>query len=407
MLKKITLQNFKLFKEETTIPLSNINLFTGINGRGKSTVLQSFLLMKQSPEFNRTTEKLIFNGNYVQLGNISDVKNIENSLDAPILFGFKYVFEDCSFYIKYKFKTIEDDSLDTYVETIEVKDTSGIKSDFIIKLIEDKIIVEKEGKEVVFPSLFNLFLKVDETDIKKVENKLNLSKIHYVSADRIGPKLYYAKSSLSEFASVGSLGENTINVLWHNRASKVFDNLCLDGDIPKVVFDQADYWMDKIFDGAKIKLDEIKGTDLLSFRYNTGNSKNYCLPTNVGFGYSYVFPIVISGLIAKEEDILIVENPEAHLHPYAQSILAKLLALVSKNGVQVLIESHSEHILNGLRVSAYDEIISKKELNILYFDEKADNYFVKVEIDKKGRIDNWPKNFFDQATNDLNYLFGI
>lgn len=407
MLNEITIQNFKLFKNKTSIPLSNLNLLTGINGRGKSTVLQSFLLMKQSPEFNRNTDKIIFNGDYIQLGNIKDVKNIESSLSDNIEFGFNYSKGDEGFNIIYRFKAKEDNSLDASINKILVQNINGF-SDFHISEKNGKIIcIDGSGIETEFSSYFNLFLKSENSQLKKIEDEINLSRIHYVSADRIGPKLYYSKQSLKEFASVGSIGENTINLLWHKKNDLVYDNLCENVDLPKVVEVQLDYWFGLIFDGAKTKLTEISETELLSFRFNTSELANYCLATNVGYGFSYVLPIIISGLIAKAGEILIIENPEAHLHPFAQSILARFLTKVSQNDVQIIIESHSEHFLNGLRISVYDEIIGNQELNILYFDKNSEDYFKKIIVDENGGIEDWPTNFFDQATRDLNHLFGI
>jgi predicted ATPase len=406
MLKNITLQNFKLFKDKTEIPLSNLNLLTGINGRGKSTVLQSFLLMKQSPEFNRNTDKLIFNGDYIQLGNIKDVKNFESSLSDNIEFCFHYVNEDKEFNINYRFIADNDDSLDANINDIEIKNVNGF-TDFLIKKQGNNVVCsDNSNNKIEFSTYLNLFVKSEDPEIKKIENELNLSKIHYVSADRIGPKLYYQKQSLKEFASVGPIGENTINLLWHKRNILVYENLCEDPELPKTVLEQLNYWFGQIFDGAKTKLNEINETELLSFRFSTSDL-NYCLATNVGYGFSYILPIIISGLIAQKGEILIIENPEAHLHPFAQSILARFLTKVSKNDVQVIIESHSEHFLNGLRISVYDEIINNDDLNILYFDNKNEKYFTKIEVDKEGGIEDWPKNFFDQATTDLNHLFGI
>lgn len=408
MLNKLVLKNFKLFQKETEIPLSSINLLTGINGRGKSTVLQSFLLMKQSPEFDRTIDKIIFNGSYTQLGNIKDVKNVKSSLKDPIEFKFSYDFPNTAFDIIYHFNALEDDSLDACVDKIEVKDVKNSHNLLIYK--KDSIIyAKKENSELHFPFFFNLFLKGENIDdeIESIENLLNFSKIHYISADRIGPKVYYSKSSLNEFASVGALGQNTVNVFWHKRNEIVFDNLCEDEKRIKTVFDQAEYWIGKIFDGAKLSLNEIKGTNLLSLKISTNNTTDYFIPTNVGFGYSYILPIIISGLVAKEGEIIIVENPEAHIHPYAQSILSNFLTIVSLNGVQIFIESHSEHILNGLRIAVHDKLITKQDLNVLYFDRDPNKYFSKIEVEDDGGIKNWPSNFFDQATKDLNYLFGI
>ena len=408
MLNKITLQNFKLFKNKVEIPLSNLNLLTGINGRGKSTVLQSFLLMKQSPEFNRNTNKLIFNGDYIQLGNIKDVKNIDSSLNDNIEFGFHYLADSGdAFNVIYKFKANEDNSLDATINEILIENLKGFKNYKIFEKGNKVVCVDEEGKEDEHSNYFNLFIKSEDKIISTIESTINLSKIHYVSADRIGPKLYYSKQSLKEFASVGSIGENTINLLWHKQNEPVYDNLCEDEDLPKIVETQLNYWFGLIFDGAKTKLNEINETELLSFRFNTGATPNYCLATNVGYGFSYILPIIVSGLIAKKGEILIIENPEAHLHPFAQSILARFLTKVSENGVQVIIESHSEHFLNGLRVSVFDKIIRNDQLNILYFDNNLEKPYVKIDVDDDGGIEKWPSNFFDQATKDLNHLFGI
>jgi predicted ATPase len=408
MLSKIALKNFKLFKEETEVPLSNINLLTGVNGKGKSTVLQTFLLMKQAPEFNRTTDKLIFNGSYVQLGNIKDVKNIGSSQSSPIEFKFSYELEDKAFEIIYKFNAVGDDSLDANIDSIEVKSARGVKNINVVKQ-ENKMHAKVDDHEMDYPFLFNLFLSGENINpnIKQVEELLNLSRIHYVSADRIGPKVYYSKNSLNEFASVGALGQNTVNVLWQKKDNLVYENLCENKDIPKTVLVQTEYWLSKIFNEARLKVDEIADTNLISLKISTNKSTDYFIPTNVGFGYSYILPIIVSGLIAQKGEILIVENPEAHIHPYAQSILSKFLTFISLNGVQIFVESHSEHILNGFRIMIHDQFILATDLNVLYFDEKKDSKFVKIKVDKDGGIDDWPPNFFDQATKDLNYLFGI
>ena len=408
MITNLKLKNFKLFKEITDIPLANINLLTGINGKGKSTVLQSFLLIKQSPEFNRTTDKIIFNGSYLQLGNIKDVKNIKSSQNEAIEFNFHYSYSEKEFELIYKFNTIEDYSLDAQIESIKIDNVRNL-SDLLIYKKDSTIHVKKQNNEVNFPFLFDLFVKGEniDNDIRSIEQLINLSKIHYISADRIGPKVYYSKHSLNEFYSVGALGQNTINVLWHKKDDRVYENLCENNKLPRTVLTQLEYWLEKIFDGARITLVEIKETNLLSFKISSDNSTDYYIPTNVGFGYSYILPILVSGLIAKDNEILIVENPEAHIHPFAQSRLSDFLTKVSLNGVQILIESHSEHILNGLRISVKDKFIKPENLNVLYFDKKGDKLFEKINVDIEGGINNWPSNFFDQATKDLNHLFDI
>jgi len=404
MISKLTLKNFKLFQNETEIKLSAINLFTGINGSGKSTVLQSLLLMQQSPEFNRTTDKIIFNGNYIQLGSFTDVKNNKSSFRTPIEFKFDYTLDDFNFELLYQFNTEEPDSLDAHIDRIALKEDG----DPDLKDIYPYFI--SDGEDFTnLRYLFNFFPKGGGLDknIERIGEYLNFSKIHYISADRIGPKLYYNKRSLNEFASVGALSDNSINVLWHKKNDIISDTLCYDKDSSKTVHNQLELWLNFIFDGAKLNLDEVPKTNLLTLKISTSNTTDYFTPTNVGFGYSYILPILISGLIAKKGEIIIIENPEAHLHPAAQSNLAKFLSIVSLNGVQIFIESHSEHILNGLRIEVYDKVLKNKDLNVLYFDKSLESIFKEIKIEEDGGIKDWPTNFFDQATNDLNYLFGI
>lgn len=419
MIKELIIKNFKLFKDETYIPLSKINLLTGINGRGKSTVLQTLLLMKQSPDHDRTTSKIIFNGNYVKLGSYKDVKNIESNENIEL--SFKYH----DFSIKYSLKPNESDPVVADIEYIESVDYDS-KFRLYLRRNEDFFLGElyENGQKNEFRAyLHDLFISSTTLIQKKLKvcetlkETLNFSKIHYVSADRIGPQLYYQEKSIKDFPSVGSLGEDTVNALFHYEDKTVgsgfIDNInrffhVVTEDIGKTVGLQTEFWLDKLFGGAKYEIKRVEEANLLTFGISSDGTFNYYKPTNVGFGYTYILPIIVAGLIAKSGEIFIVENPEAHLHPYAQSILSKFLTLVSLNGVQVIIESHSEHILNGLRIPVYDKIIPSDDLNVLYFDRNlGEKPFIKIPIEKDGGIQDWPSDFFDQSTKDLNYLFGL
>jgi predicted ATPase len=162
-----------------------------------------------------------------------------------------------------------------------------------------------------------------------------------------------------------------------------------------------------ILDGANIDIKgkEEKDISILRFLLNSQQNKKFYKPTNVGFGYSYILPIIATGLITKKGDVFIVENPEAHLHPRAQSRLMEFFTRLSDNDVQVFIESHSEHILNGLRTNALNpnSRTTTKDVAIYYFDE--DFKPKKLEVDEKGKIASWPNGFFDQQEIDLAQIF--
>lgn len=423
MIKQVSIDNFKLFKSNVRIPLTNLNLLTGVNGRGKSTVLQVFLLLSQSALNNRATNKIYLNGNNVRLGSLDDVKNKEVSFSENIHFGFEFD----QFTLDYFLHNNNADASEVFIDSIKAKndelELSLTRSgDWFHATLSDNNISNLEVVQSQYP-LIDLFLgeaeieqNFNQTDLIQFKSEINLIGIHYVSADRIGPKNYYENSSLNHFVSVGALGENTVNILYQRGDDKVNTQI-LEGyckifgesieDLSQTIEDNTNYWIDKIFQGAKIQVESIKGEDLLKLRINSDGKSSYFKPTNVGYGFSYSLPIIVAGLIAKPGEILIIENPEAHLHPYAQSILAKFLSLISASGVQVLVETHSDHILNGFRIAVKDHIISTTSTNVLYFDNRNKDVFEKIDIDEEGGVDNWPQDFFDQATKDLNYLLGI
>ncbi len=420
MIKQLVLKNFKLFKEETPIPLSNINLLTGINGRGKSTVLQSLLLMKQSPAFDRTTTKLVLNGEDVSLGSYMDIRNVRTS---PIAFSF--VYDDFS--IRYIFKENEDDAMVADIDQVTVKASHKLKNfHYRIRRNKKGFTLSKNNSvkfkplDVTFSDMFisdaSLAVGNNLNECRFIRENINFTKVHYVSSDRIGPQLYHHDKTLKGFYSVGPKGEESVMVLHHSRNKPVGKGFI--NNIPKffhVIKDnigttvelQVAFWFDKLFSGAKFDIQPIPSANLLTFKISPDGGFDYFTTTNVGYGYSHVLPLLVAGLIANPGEILIVENPEAHLHPYAQSIIAKFLTLVSLNGVQVFVESHSEHILNGLRIPVFNEVIPPSHLNVLYFDREYEKHFKKIPVNDKGAISDWPPDFFDQATRDLNYLFGL
>jgi len=415
MITEISLQNFKIFKDKTTFPLNKLNLLTGVNGGGKSTLLQSLLLMRQSIEHDERTTNIIFNGSCVELGTFMDVKNLETSRKEAIVFGFNFLSEKHP--IKYSIKeNVKNDSLGKFYQIQFGSQITQFDEDSLEKLM-GVVINEKEKKATYLMNLIPMSMEVLDEDnfsykmleANNFEYVLTFQNIHYIAADRIGPKSYYEKTTLGKFPNVGPRGEHTANILYRLEDKLVNDKLYLGKDA-KTLMQQTEEWLKKILGGAKL---ELKGKDrehtVLNLLFNTRDSEGRYRPSNVGFGYTYILPIVVSGLIAKSGEILIVENPEAHLHPKAQSELTKFLALVASCGVQVFIESHSEHVLNAIRVVTLQKEIDIKndEVSVLYFQNDKKEPFVHLKIDEKGKINNWVDGFFDQQELDLGEIFKL
>lgn len=428
MLSKINLKNFKCFQKPQKFPFKQINLLTGTNGRGKSTLLQSILLMRQYFNFNSFTNELILNGDCVRLGNFQDIKNSNAASKEAII--MQYEFKNTMFnFLSKKYYEYKDVFEYSFVENIEDDMTAKIDEVLYSLVINSNFEYQEKlnlnqtdsnpKQQIMLLSFLSseipkkrnkILSEISSIDVKEVIHKSRdmlwyFKYIHYIAADRIGPQDFYLRNDLGDFPNVGAKGENTINLLYKKAEEVVNPALCL-GDDAQTLLTQTEEWLNYIFDGAKLEIPKSR-IIVLEPLFNTNLSKYRYKASNIGFGYSYILPIIVSGLIAKSGETLIVENPEAHLHPKAQSRLTKFLAKVSELGVQVFIESHSDHILNALRIAVLDNIITSYQANILYFPQEIGEPIVQITIQPDGKIEQWPAGFFDQMDKDFERLFGV
>jgi predicted ATPase len=232
---------------------------------------------------------------------------------------------------------------------------------------------------------------------------------HFISANRCGPIKYVDKLEMPEYHHVGKNGDLTINTLALYK-----DNVNTKMNIEKN--DTAQYslstatslWISYIMDGGEMKVQgNEKESPVLSVNFTNPVTETSHRSENVGFGYSYVLSIVVTALVAKPGSTVLIENPEAHLHPKAQSRITHLLSRLAEKGVQVMLETHSEHILNGFRLCALkDEFnLTNEDLSIYFFD--IDYSSQKLNVLENGRIDNWPGGFFDQQERDLSEIMRL
>lgn len=381
MIKEISLHNYKCF-DKVDFELSDINLFFGLNGRGKSSLLQSILLMSQSVQETNSLKELIISSNFLKLGEFKDIRN-SNSDITQVKFEFKTDIEKME---SFSFE---------YINNEQYPDR-GILNEFELN-------GHKSSEETISDSetTGGTNKSINYKDDSRI---LNIFKnVHYVSADRIGPRLFADKYGIGNIEKTDSRGENSINILSSNR-EKLNENLFIGDRVPNNLTELCQTWLSYIFDGANIKVNS-KGESVLALNLSSKDNGLLYKSVNVGFGYSYILSIVITCLLAKENDIVIFENPEAHLHPKAQSRLTQLFTRLSLSKVQLFIESHSEHILNGLRVGIANTScsITDESVKSYFFDE---NYKIeKLNIDNKGFVSNWPKDFFDQSDIDNSLIF--
>jgi predicted ATPase len=380
MIKRIILKNFKIHAH-IELNLSNLNILTGINGVGKSTVFQSLLLLRQSFENNVLNTGLSLNKPHCDIGFVSDALYQYAEQDI-IEFS---ILSDENGLQKWSFKPQENNQNKNFIPIL------GTSPSELTKL-----------------SLFN-------------------NNFQYLSAARYSPReTYPLDSNAVEIKHQLSLEKGQAELVVHflyyygkEKKQKIkFDILKRELSDFDDLLSQTIAWERVISPGVNI-IPKLSGK-AFSLKY-TFNKKNDISTTNefsaenVGYGLSYALPIIVAILSSDKNSLILIENPEAHLHPKGQSELAYLIALASNCGIQIILETHSEHIINGILVACKRfETISKginrdlvKIYNFDRDDEKHCSITSEIKILPDGKLDKQPNDFFDQAEKDLNYLLGF
>ena len=239
--------------------------------------------------------------------------------------------------------------------------------------------------------------------------------VSYISADRLGPRNSLPLNIDEDIKIVGSRGEFIVGFLTR------FDKDWYDLKVPEALIAKEGNgvstnireWLRFISPGIDFEYTFDSNADIGRTMFNKHR------PVHVGFGLSYTLPIIASVLIhasqlnAKREEsvILLLENPEAHLHPSGQTKIGEMLALAASCGVQIIVETHSDHLLNGIRIAIKDRKISHTDVKCFFFksgewDGKNEDPVTveRIEIDEYGMLDYWPDGFFDETEKNLQRL---
>lgn len=371
MIEYLRIKNFKSLKD-CTFPLAELNIFSGLNGMGKSSLIQTLLLLRQSNDKNMLQKGIILNGDYISLGVGSDILCIDGS-DDRIYFGLKLKNQPINSLI---FDYVPDSD--------------------VLRLSKDSSVNIDDINQV---SLFN-------------------QRFQYLSAERIAPKANHLISDyhINELNSIGIHGEYAVHYIATHKSTKLADSKMMHPSLKDKAeglyfLNNLEAWMSEITPGLKIDTEIIRSlnTASLGFSFIQKNERTASFkPQNVGFGLSYVLPVVACILKANAGDLLLIENPESHLHPAGQAIIGRLCALAANNGIQLMIESHSDHFLNGVRVAVKEKIIPSEKTRLFFLERSLTNQHISnvisPEIDEDGRLDVWPKDFFDEWDKQLDYL---
>ena len=171
------------------------------------------------------------------------------------------------------------------------------------------------------------------------------------------------------------------------------------------LLDVLDHWLQQVTPGVHLELEAVREADAIiagfTFdRLSDVKSRRH-RTTNVGFGLSYTLP-VLAALLSPIGTLCLIENPEAHLHPRGQTKLADLAVRAALTGVQVIVETHSDHFVDGIRIAVRNGLIAPDYAAFHYFERDADRMIVSSpRLDADGRLSSWPTGFFDQHEENM------
>ncbi len=383
MLEHLYLHNFKSARN-LDIPLKPLTVLSGLNGSGKSTVLQSIGLVLQNltGDILSPITGLHLNGDLVRLGTVGNILS-ERADNEPISIKIK-------------------DELEEYIYAGE-RDCPA--DDDILPLGQS----HRDGAS---------------------ETNLYDCGFQFLQADRLTPQTLYdrADSHSRHRQFLGSHGEFTPDFLAQNgdRLDVPEKRRCT-GDVSGVdqalmariektpkLYSQLSRWLQHLSPGVRLNADPLGDTDSvkLAFSYastETGQDSGRRRPAHVGFGLTYCLPILTACLAAKRGSLLLLENPEAHLHPRGQAAMGLLLAKCAADGVQIIVETHSDHLLNGIRLAVKhkESGFSAGDVQICHFTRDpitGDSYIETPVVLENGELSSWPDGFFDEWDKSLDAL---
>lgn len=344
MIDELTIRGYKAIDNET-LKFKNLTILTGVNSSGKSSVIQSLLM-------------------------ISAFTSNKNMLIQEFIKEYSDFNTNRNRYTNAKEIFIE-------LNTKNKKDTLRIK-------YHDNI-----NKEIT---------NINHSQICDYENNL-----FYISANRIGQEELASYDENNKFGTNGKyvfgyFEQNKSNIINDELISKEADSFTLDS--------QVSFWLQYILDiDLRIVTSKITASQV-KVSFNSDGLENIS-PYNLGAGNSYVAKIIIMALCCRPGNLLIIENPEIHLHPKAQAKLGDFITFIASKNIQIILETHSEHIINKTRYNIYKKKFNNEDV-IIHYKASTLEKFIPLLINQNGHFVNnkdseieFPNGFFDSTLDEL------
>lgn len=421
MIRKMSLENFKSFRQLKDVELRNITVIAGKNSCGKSSILQSLLLLKQTLE-SSTDAPICLEGKYIKCSNIKEITyGLPPVNQAKISYDF-LMSNGRNVKLSFKNKKVDEnyipivDSIHIESDKNNLLSPSNLTPNKFLNIIKNHKfpfeISELESVEVKYdkfiPKIVNAVIRDGEGEVNRVslpwffiskdkeqtldELSRELKNIRYLSPVRAIPERAYVHYSVDS-NELNEDGSNSAHILWSKRNSPV------------------------LWKGKEVKLlealnsciacmglsQEISPDRVGEILYKVGivehSSGNKVSLADVGFGYSQILPVILLGLINNANNLMLLEQPEIHLHPSSAANLADLFINFASDGRRFVIETHSQEMINRLRLRVVEKPELKDMINIIFVESDLENgaQASQFQIDDQGMFPEWPDGFLDES----------
>lgn len=441
---KVSISNFKSIARLDEYELKPLTLLAGINSSGKSSLIQSLLLLKQSIE-GETKKVLKLDGPYLFANSLVDLIYMKRKSN---IFGISFLFDNDDFDINGAFSFLDRKKSKGHIErcgialsfsangTIHLKDlkafwetTSDEQLAFSVKLKS----VSSDTFDIGFSSSGMISGMPDDQNIRKVSKcKLEFrdfipfyasssvgkdtvvlmltamkefhtvlstmfGKMVYIGPLRVKPELAKSYNSTS-FANVGIDGDNTRFILNQNKEK------IISGYGEDTLLDLCRKWICKRMDLAE-DIDVVRDSDKLYRLYVTNKEGIKVDLMHMGFGLSQILPVIVQGLLVPEGGTLIVEDPDVHMHPSVQALVMDFLLDLAAHKRNVLVETHSDHMVTRLRrrISESEDDKLLQNVNITFVEENGEgSVYNKIQVTDTGAFSaSLPHGFLDSQDEDF------
>lgn len=438
MLTELSVRNFKSWKKIDRMRLAPITGLFGTNSSGKTSIIQLLLMLKQTIESSDRAQVLEF-GDDKNLTNLGSFRDVVYGHEKPgtINFSLNWNLSDPLIVKDPESKTdtlLTANHLAFRCEVGENGDSRLAVSSFEYDAGGNHFVFKRKGQTGAKYALTNegdgihftrtqgrawdlpapvKFYGFPDQVYAYYQNAGFLSNLqlafenvfrglYYLGPLREFPQRHYGWKG-SEPADMGRRGERVVDALLASRQKGAYISPGYKRK-KQTLEERVAHWLKELGLISDFKVQQIaEGNNLYAVRVQKTPSSADVLITDVGFGVSQILPVLVLCYYVPEGSVILLEQPEIHLHPSVQSGLADVFIDAVKNrNVQIIVESHSEHLLRRLQRRVAEQTMEPKE-TALYFSEISDggSKLTALDVDLFGRIKNWPKDFFGDEFGEM------